>query len=665
MKSYEEAHVQSAGILTAAAGRSRIVAFDDALREHLSSPVRATAMVLADPASQALQETLDRLAPSDVTVLIFGETGTGKELVARYLHAGSARRAGPFVAVNCGALSESLAESELFGHQKGAFTGAHESRAGWFEAARGGTILLDEISELPLHLQVKLLRVLQEQEVTRVGSRTSVPIDVRVIAATNVDLRVAVSEKRFRKDLFFRLNVAGVSVLPLRQRSRDIAPLATHFLAIYKERLKRRRLDFSPEALDALEKYLWPGNIRELENVVHYAVHMAEDQLIRPADLKLDHDMMQTRTIRLGLEERVGQAISEAMATGETDIFNRAVASIIQSAFDNADQNQVHTAVALGISRNSLRTQLSRLGMIEPRPRNGSVSAPSQPRILNIGYQKYGTSSILKCKGTLEHRLAENHIMVKWREFSAGPQLLEALHKGEIDFGTTGEAPPIFAQAAGVPLLYLAHDPPAPSGEGILVRVGSDIETVQDLRQKRVGFNVQSNVHYLLIRALQRSGLTVGDIAAVDIAPDKEPLHLLETGEIDAWVIWDPLLSAAQHTGKFRILADGQGLVPNRQFYLGRQPYVKSNPGIIETLLQELQIAGEQAVRHSASMAKIWANELSIEAAVLEPALRRMTHGARPLDRSVIQEQQIVADTLYLSGLLTSSVLVSDIVYPA
>lgn len=175
---------------------------------------------LIDPASKAFQSLLDKLAPTEATVLIVGETGTGKEVVARYLHHHSPRRHRPFLAVNCGALSESLAEAELFGHEKGAFTGAVQGHPGWFEAAEGGTLLLDEIGELSLPLQVKLLRVLQEREITRVGSRKAIKVDVRVIAATHVDLMQAIRERRFREDLYYRLNIALVPLPPLRQRRR-------------------------------------------------------------------------------------------------------------------------------------------------------------------------------------------------------------------------------------------------------------------------------------------------------------------------------------------------------------------------------------------------------------------------------------------------------------
>ena len=203
----------------------------------LATSIRATAQVFEDPKSQALLAHLQQVAPSDASVLIIGETGTGKELVARHLHNLSARRNGPFIAVNCGAFSESLVEAELFGHEKGAFTGALSAKAGWFEEANGGTLFLDEIGDLPMPIQVKLLRVLQEREVVRLGSRKSIPIDVRVLAATNVQLEKAINAGHFREDLYYRLNVVSLELSPLRERPGDILPLVRHFIAAYSHRL--------------------------------------------------------------------------------------------------------------------------------------------------------------------------------------------------------------------------------------------------------------------------------------------------------------------------------------------------------------------------------------------------------------------------------------------
>ena len=200
---------------------------------QMALSIRATALVFEDPKSNALLHRIQLVAPSEANILIVGETGTGKELIARHVHQLSHRRNGPFIAVNCGALTDSLVESEWFGHEKGSFTGAVNSKEGWFEAANGGTLFLDEIGDLPLPTQVKLLRVLQEREVVRVGSRRPIPINVRLVAATNVRLEEAVAASRFREDLYFRLSVAVLQLSALRDRPGDILPLANHFLNIY------------------------------------------------------------------------------------------------------------------------------------------------------------------------------------------------------------------------------------------------------------------------------------------------------------------------------------------------------------------------------------------------------------------------------------------------
>jgi DNA-binding NtrC family response regulator len=295
-------------------------------------------------------------------------------LVARYIHAHSKRANGPFVAVNCGALSESLAEADLFGHEKGAFTGALNRQIGWFETANTGTLLLDEIGDLPLPLQVKLLRVLQEREVTRVGSRQSVPVDVRVIAATNVDLDDAISAKRFREDLYFRLTVACVRLPSLKDRPGDIGPLAQFFLELYRERLDRRDLTFDPKALAELQRHIWPGNIRELENVVHHAVLVAAGQRILPQDLRFRRRCEVSAEQPVTLESRLRAAVTSAIVAGEDGVYDRAVAAIVRAGFDLADGNQIRAAETLGISRNTLRTQLSHLGIIGRRRRPKTIT---------------------------------------------------------------------------------------------------------------------------------------------------------------------------------------------------------------------------------------------------------------------------------------------------
>ena len=328
-------------------------------------PRRAGAQVFADPQSIALLKRVQRVAPSEANVLVLGETGTGKEWIARHVHDLSHRRHGPFVAVNCGAFSESLVESELFGHEKGAFTGAFGAKAGWFEAANGGTLFLDEIGDLPLSIQVKLLRVLQEREVVRLGARKSVPIDVRLIAATHVRLEEAVAAGRFREDLFYRLHVVHLALPTLRERPGDILPLARHFIESYRERLGYEAVRLEPAAERRLLEHPWPGNIRELENVIHHALLIGRGGTLRAEDLQLSELQLSRRTARdpgpaqasmQGLEDALRRLFNEP----QERLFERIEDSVMKTAFEFCHRNQVQAARLLGISRNILRARLIR-----------------------------------------------------------------------------------------------------------------------------------------------------------------------------------------------------------------------------------------------------------------------------------------------------------------
>lgn len=343
---------------------SSVLAFPDPRTRTL--PTRATALVFEDAKSKVLLQYLQRVAPSDASILITGETGTGKELVARRVHELSVRRTGPFVAVNCGAFSESLVESELFGHERGAFTGAVSAKAGWFETANGGTLLLDEIGDLPLSMQVKLLRVLQEREVVRLGSRQPVPIDVRLIVATNVDLEEAVGAGHFRADLYYRINVAALRLPPLRERPGDILPLARYFLSMYGGRLGCATASFAPETLRQLEDYPWPGNIRELENVIHHALLVCHDNLVRPADLHLAPLQQKPTTAPVSVVSvtPLENALLELFEQGFPNLYDFIHESLIRTAYRYCGKNQVQTARMLGISRNVLRAHLKHSGLI-------------------------------------------------------------------------------------------------------------------------------------------------------------------------------------------------------------------------------------------------------------------------------------------------------------
>jgi two-component system response regulator FlrC len=266
-------YAESPGVLTPPASAPARVAV----------PRRA---VFVDPASLHLLALAQRVAAADVTTLLVGPTGAGKEVMARVLHESSARRSGPFVAINCAVLPEQLIESQLFGHEKGAFTGALRAHKGLFEQAEGGTLFLDEIGEMPFHLQAKLLRVLQERQVTRLGSETPLAINVRLVAATNRDLRQAIAAREFREDLYYRIATFRLRLLPLAERPGDILPLAMQFVS--QHRCPGAQWQFTPEAQSLLMQYAWPGNVRELENVMRRAVVISPDGVIGPAQLMFD-----------------------------------------------------------------------------------------------------------------------------------------------------------------------------------------------------------------------------------------------------------------------------------------------------------------------------------------------------------------------------------------
>jgi sigma-54-specific transcriptional regulator len=343
---------------------------------ELTKSVRASVLVFKDPRSQELLTRIERLAPSDANALIIGETGTGKEIVARHIHHKSKRSLAPFVAVNCGAFAENLVDSELFGHEKGAFTGARTAKAGWFEAANGGTLFLDEIGDLPLSMQVKLLRVLQEREVVRLGSRTPVPLDVRVVAATNVNLADAVVAGHFREDLFYRLHVAAIRLPPLRERPGDIVPLAEFFLEEHCQRLGYERAVLTAEAEQKLLRHNWPGNIRELENAIHHALLVCGNQLVQPADLHLVE--MLSAGVRLDQQQHLERSASVAAAgsqlegalmalfeRNQRDLYDHIEETVFRSAYTFCRGNQLRTGRLLGISRNVVRARLEKIGELE------------------------------------------------------------------------------------------------------------------------------------------------------------------------------------------------------------------------------------------------------------------------------------------------------------
>jgi sulfonate transport system substrate-binding protein len=293
----------------------------------------------------------------------------------------------------------------------------------------------------------------------------------------------------------------------------------------------------------------------------------------------------------------------------------------------------------------------------------GAAAHAEFEQTVRIGFQKYGKLVLLKSKGTLEEKLKSLGAKVLWTEFSSGPPLLEAINVGAIDFGNTGEAPPIFAQAAGAPLVYVAYEPPAPQGEAILVPENSPLKTVADLKGKKVALNKGSNVHYLLVKALEKAGVKYSDIEPVFLAP-ADARAAFERGSVQAWAIWDPFQASAEVATKARTLADGTGLVANTQFYFGSRKFVEGSSKILDVVLAELREVDTWAQSDIHAVAEQLSPSIGIPVPVLEIALKRQSYGIKPVDGEVIAEQQKIADVFHSLGLLPKPVKVSEAVRP-
>jgi two-component system response regulator HydG len=330
---------------------SRLKAENRLLRERLGLQFDRRHIIGQSAAMVRLFDSVAQVAPSEATVLIAGESGTGKELIAGAIHFNSSRREGPFVRLNCAAITETLLESELFGHEKGAFTGADRRREGRFFQADGGSLLLDEVSEMPLPMQVKLLRVLQEREFTRVGGDTVIRVDVRVIAATNKDLPELVSGGRFREDLYYRLNVVGLTLPALRERAEDIPLLALHFLEAFALKNRKEVKGFTPQAMDRLIRYAWPGNVRELMNAVERAVVMTRGDFLTEEDVSL-------------IPTAAMPAPEHPPAAGVRPLEEVEKATIL-TTLKAADGNKSEAARRLGITRRTLHKKLKAYGVMK------------------------------------------------------------------------------------------------------------------------------------------------------------------------------------------------------------------------------------------------------------------------------------------------------------
>jgi sulfonate transport system substrate-binding protein len=290
------------------------------------------------------------------------------------------------------------------------------------------------------------------------------------------------------------------------------------------------------------------------------------------------------------------------------------------------------------------------------------VVAAQEKGVLRIGYQKYGTLTLLKGRGTLDKRLAAQGIAVKWTEFPAGPVLLEGLNVGSIDFGTVGEAPPIFAQAAGANLVYVANEPPAPHSEAIVVPKDSTVKTVADLKGRKVALNKGSNVHYLLVRAIEKARLKYSDITPVYLPP-ADARAAFERGSVDAWAIWDPFLAAAEKQLGARVLADGSSLVSNHQFYLAARSYAEKNADIVDIILEELARVDVWGRDHPKEAAAVLTAQTGLDAATVDLAVERYTYGVKPVTSAVITEQQRIADVFAQLKLIPKPLRVADIVW--
>ncbi|GAM09802.1 nitrogen assimilation regulatory protein [Geobacter sp. OR-1] len=347
------------------------------LKEELKDRYQLEKTIIGNsPAMREIYKTIGKVAPSDITVMIQGESGTGKELIARAIHFNSRRLGKPFIALNCAAIPKELLESELFGFEKGAFTGAVERKLGKFEQANGGTIFLDEIGDMPGDLQAKILRVLQEKEITRTGGSQSIAVDVRIIAATNQDLEEMVRKRTFREDLFYRLNVVPIHLVPLRERREDIKPLAEYFLAKACTELEIPPRQCDPSAMSLLVSHPWPGNVRELENSIKRAVILSSDQLLTSDDFPGLRNQAKASDIPdngegLSLEGivemklRLSFANMDKMQSGDvyTMVIEQVERPLIRFVLEKTRGNQVRAADILGINRNTLRKKIQELGI--------------------------------------------------------------------------------------------------------------------------------------------------------------------------------------------------------------------------------------------------------------------------------------------------------------
>ncbi len=333
--------------------RQNLISENKLLREQLAERYNFEGIVVNSAKMEEVINLAGRVAASKATVLLRGESGTGKEVLAKAIHFASPRKDKPFIAVNCAALNENLLESELFGHEKGAFTGAEKQRRGRFELADGGTLFLDEVGDLPLSTQIKLLRVLQEGQFERVGGSQSVNVDVRILTATNQNLEQLINENKFREDLLYRINVVTIMIPPLRERREDIPPLVEFFISKYISDTNKKKIDFSREAMDILLKYDYPGNVRELENIIHHSLVLSRNEIIESNDLPIN--------IRnLPIESKFKKSDVDSTLPEQVETLEK---SLVLESLKKTNGNQSKASKLLGISERNLRYRLEKWGL--------------------------------------------------------------------------------------------------------------------------------------------------------------------------------------------------------------------------------------------------------------------------------------------------------------
>lgn len=640
---------------------------------------RAKALVFEDAGSQALLERVRAVAGSDAPVLFAGESGTGRELLARYTHELSLRRSSPFLTINCASFPSAELEAELFGYEKDAFPGATTTRTGVLETAHGGTLFIDAIGDLPHPVQTKLVRVIEDHQLRKLGARRYRPLDVRLLVATSFPLEEAVKAGLFRADLLRLLSINKLEVRPLRERPADILPLARHFLQLYQQRIGIGSRALSAEAEGVLREHGWPGNIRELETTIHHALLRCRGRFITPLDLRLGsaeaklENEGESASPTSGLE----RALQRLFAQSPPNLHDLIDEAVMRSAYRYSGHNQLKTARLLGVSRNVVRAKLIQYGEVpgllrgKAPPLSAAEREPSSERRrpaprarrpVRFGYQRFGLLKLIRSRGTLEAALTDMGYGVEWCNYPSGIRLVDAFRSGQLSLGVVGEGPPIFAQASGAAIVYVAAEAPAPEAEAIIVPAGSPIRSVAGLRGKRVALLRGSNAHYLLIRALEEAGLQYSDISAKFLFQDAARAAF-EHRDVEAWVIGDPTLAEIQQTLDVRVLRDGKGLTKNPAYYLAARAFAESCPEVIELFRAELEAAQRWALENVEAAADALSPQVGIAREAIGVSLKRSL-GRSLQPNEIIASQQRIADAFFRLKLIPCAVSVAEAAWP-